>query len=204
MLGNLLPGVSALALALAPATFLPPPESDPLDLVTLAERYCIGPDGDHELTWALAVRDGYSPLSPEEFEGLRLPGARQLRGFTQTINGSEIRVLTAVNRWIGGGQGYTPFHLCWVSANPADRRVIDQELGAHLGVGRFRQEGALVFAWIPQEDSARRTVRRREFQRRGMAIAREDGMRMALTNQYGSMVAITYMTPVETCADWCY
>lgn len=194
----------AVSLGLLPVSVSARVAPEPLDLIGLADRYCIDPDGDHELTWAKAVRDGFVELSPEDFPNLRLPGARQLKGFTRTEDGVEVRVLTAVNRWVGGGQGETPFHLCWVSAAPYERRAVDREIGGWLGVDRFRQGDALVYAWIPLESGGRRSVSRREFQRHGMAIAREEGMRMVLTNQHGAMVAVTYMTPVESCADWCY
>lgn len=204
MVRRLSVAVLAVALALPPRPLAAQTPPEPVDLIDLAQRYCIGPDGDHELTWSRAVRDGYVELSPEDFPNLRLPGARRLRGFTRMTDGIELRILTAVNRISGGGQGETPFHLCWVSADPFERAAVDRELGGWLGVGRFRQAGAWVHAWTPGEEGGRRSVSRREFQRRGMAIAREDGMRLVLTNQHGRMVAITYMTPVEGCADWCY
>ncbi|MGH7027658.1 hypothetical protein [Brevundimonas sp.] len=177
---------------------------DPDELVRLADRYCLGPDGDHEWTWALATHDGFSPLSPDGFSGLRLPAARQLRGFEKTIDGAKVRILTANNRISGGGVGRSYFHLCWVSAEPTDRRSVDAALRSFLDVGRIRQEGAFAYLWIPQDDGTRGRVSRKSFNLRGHALAREEGMRMALTNNVGLMVAVTYMRAVDDCADWCY
>lgn len=190
-------------------TLLPTPPTNAqafpaADLVRLTDRYCVGPDGDHELTWALAVRDGLTPLSPDDFADLRLPGARQLRGFTETIDGAEVRVLTAVNRLIGMDAGMTSFHLCWVSAQPIDRRPVEAELRRQLGMRGFRQEDARMFAWVPLPDGSIRRIGRPEWSRRSQAIAREEGMRAVMVNDYQGMVAITYMTPTDSCDDWCY
>lgn len=176
----------------------------PDDLYDMAERYCIGPDGDHELTQALAEHDKMRPITAEDFPGLRLPGARRLTGYTAELDGVVFRVLTARNRIRGGGGGITFFHLCWVSAEPMNRRAVDRTLQRETGIRGFRQEGARVFAWVPGPDGARLVVDLREWRRRNQAIAREDGMRMILTNQHQGMTAVTYMTPVTDCADWCY
>ena len=174
------------------------------DLAGLADRYCIGPDGDHVWTWSLAAGEGWTPLQPEEFANLRLPGARQLRGFTKTIGGTEVRLLTAVNRMTGMGAGVTYYHLCWVSADPAVRREVDSAIAELVGVDRFRQDDAFVYAWIPGPDDTRREVSRREWSRYAQALAREDGLRMVLTGATQSRVSVTYMTATQDCADWCY
>ncbi len=70
--------IASTVALIATATSVHPATSGPQTLVDLADRYCIGPDGDHELTWAQAVRDGMTPLEPNDFQGLRLPGARGL------------------------------------------------------------------------------------------------------------------------------
>lgn len=166
----------------------------PGDLYAMTERYCIRPDGDHPLTWALAESDGSVALDPSQFEGLRLPGARQLRGYETLRDGVRLRVLTANNRFRGWGAGITFFNLCWVSAEPFDRGSVDREVRSWLGFNGFRQEGARVYASVPLPDGDRRVVGLREFQRRSHAIAREEGMRMILTNDRLGMVAMTYMT----------
>ena len=173
------------------------------ELVEIADRYCISPDGDHSWTLDLALHNEYQPLTPDLFENLRLPGARQLRGVSRTIGGSEVRILTAKNRIRYGGVT-TYFHVCWVAADPASRRDVDSEVRRFLDVGRFRQEGALVYAWLPQPDGTRRTVRRKAFELQGFALSRDQGMRLVLTNQYLDQVSITYMRPVESCEEWCY
>lgn len=181
-------------------------ESQPFtarDLVDSADRYCVAPDGDHTFTWALAAHNGLTKLSPDDFPDLRLPATGQLGGYETRLDGKEFRVLTARNRFRGWGAGLTPFHLCWVSANPMTRGAVERELQRETGFRGFRQEGARVFAWIPQPDGSRREVRLREWQRRGHSIAREEGMRMILVNDYNDMTAITYMTPLESCEDWC-
>jgi len=174
------------------------------DLYQMADRYCIGPDGDDDLTWALATHDGLSELRPEAFDELNLPGARQLRGRTTVRDGVEVRVLTARNKIFGGGGGDTYFRLCWVSAEPMDRGQVDREVRRETGIPGFRQDGARLYGWVPLPEGQRRVVGRREWQRRGQSIAREEGMRMILTNDYRGMTAITYLTPVVDCEDWCY
>ena len=175
-----------------------------VDLADLIDRYCIVPDGDIALTSALARHDGMSELASEDFENLRLPGARQLRGFTKTTNGVVVRVLTGHNRFRGGDAGTTFFNLCWVSASPMNRSEVDDGMRREHQMRGFRQEGARVYAWVPNDDGTRRIVGSREFKRRSHAIAREDGMRMLLTNDYLGMVAVTYMVSTTDCRDWCY
>jgi hypothetical protein len=163
-------------------------------MIRMLDRYCVIPDGDQPLTWALAESDGFRALTPAEFENLRLPGARNLRGYEDDRDGVRVRVLTANNRFRGWGAGITYFNLCWVSAEPFDRGSVDREVRSWLGFNGFRQEGARVYAWVPLPDGDRRVIGLREFQRRSHAIAREEGMRMILTNDRLGMVAMTYMT----------
>ena len=172
-------------------------------LVGLADQYCMGPDGDQVLTWTLAARNGFIPLNMEGFPNLRLPGARGLRGFTRTTDGVEIRVLTAANRVRQFGED-TYYHLCWVSAANANRREVDRELQAYLGVRRFRQEGAFMYPWVTQPDGSRESVSRRDFDLQGFGLSRERGMKVVLTGEWRGQVSVTFMTPVSSCADWCY
>lgn len=104
----------------------------------------------------------------------------------------------------GYNGGVTYFGYCWVSAEPMDRRAVDREVQRATGIRGFRQEGARLYGWVPLPDGQRRIVPLREWQRRSQAIAREEGMRMILTNDYRGMTAITYLTPVVDCEDWCY
>lgn len=176
----------------------------PDDLYAMTERYCTRPDGDHPLTWALAESDGWVVLDPSQFEGLRLPGARRLRGYETVRDGVRLRVLTANNRFRGWGAGTTYFSLCWVSAEPFNRRDLDEVIRSQLSMPGFRQEGARVYAWVPMPDGGRRIIQSWEFNRRFHAISREEGMRMILTNDRLGMVALTYLSPVDSCDDWCY
>jgi hypothetical protein len=174
-------------------------------LVDNAQSYCVDADGDHRLTWARATDDGFIELKGDDFANLRLPGARQLRGYEKIVDGITLRVLTAHNRIRGGDLGTTFFDLCWVSADPINRLDVDREVNNQTQIDSFRQEGARVYAWVPAVgDGQRRIVSGREFRRRGHAIAREDGMRMLITNDYLGMVGIAYMSPTDDCADWCY
>lgn len=72
-----------------------------IELYHFTDRYCIRTDGDHQLTWGLAESDGWVVLDPSQFEGLSLPGARQLRGYETVREGVRLRVLTANNRFRG-------------------------------------------------------------------------------------------------------
>lgn len=175
-----------------------------IDLADLADLYCVAADGDHEITWNRAEADGFSALAPEQFSNLRLPGARDLRGYSRTIGGVEVRVLTARNTISGMGLGVTPFHLCWVSARPLDRREVERSFQQSLGQRGFRQERARMFLWVPQPDGSNRPVSRREWSRYGQSISRERDARMLLINDHMGMTAITYMRALESCQDWCY
>jgi hypothetical protein len=178
--------------------------NEPLDIVPLADDLCFYPDGDHAVTWDNAERRGFTSILPEDVPGLRLPGVRHLRGFTRTVGGTEFRVLTGVNRWRQMGRRDARFHLCWVSATPAERTDIDRQLDQFLDVGHFSQDDAFVFPWIPNADGSRQAVTERAFKRRFFELSREQGMRTVMTNDTGDRVSITYMRPVESCEDWCY
>lgn len=195
--------IACLALAQPAGASTQP--ADPL--VDLFDRYCLGPDGDQVLTWTLAARSGLSPLSPDDFPGLRLPGIRQLRGFSGVVDGQDIRLLTGVNRWAtppARADEGANFHLCWVSARPASRQAVEAGTSDHLGVRRFRQGRALTFAWTVDGNDNRAPVRRSDFSKRFMALSREKGMRVVTVNEADGWVSIGYSRPVETCADWCY
>ena len=184
-----------------------PEHDERLDLLELAERYCLEPDGDHELTWAIAAHDGYTAFTRDDFQGLRTPGARQVRGYSKTRDGVEIRVLTSVKRqWEGPGftGAIANLHLCWVSANPLPRREVDEATQEFLGRARFRIKDAWVHAWLPQPDGTRLPVGRSDFERQWVLLYRDKGMRSVLTGDYAGWSSITYMRPVEGCADWCY
>jgi len=167
------------------------------DLVWAAETFCFAADGNMARTWDRAEAEGYQMLRPSDFPNLRLPGARNLRGYSKRIGRVEMRVLTAETRFDGFNQGLNFFRMCWVSAEPADRSQIDQELSRSLGVSRFRQEDAYVYAWANAEDGSRREMRRREFMARGLRDALAEDMRFVLTNDRFGVVSITYMVPIE-------
>lgn len=177
------------------------------DLLFFAERLCLEPDGDHQLTWTIAARDGYTPIAPADVPGLQTPGARELRGFAGMREGSELRILTAVNRFASGPSRGPPavnFHICWVSARPTSRIAVDRAVKSYFSLRRFRQEGAYVYAWIPQQDGTRIGVRRSQFNGRFVETARDNGMKVVMTNEAQGWVSITFMRPVASCADWCY
>jgi hypothetical protein len=195
--------LSVLGLVLSPPG--DPVADEPINLASLTEHFCLNADGDHAWTWSVAAHDGFTPLAPSEFEHLRLPGARQLRGFRKTIGGREVRVLTAVNRVIGPEQvGTTYFHLCWVAVDPGVRQDVDRDLRGLLHLPRFRQQDAFVYPWIPEGDEGRKAVSRRDFNRYSLKLSRERGMRLVLSNDYLGQVSVTYMAPVPSCEDWCY
>lgn len=169
-----------------------------IDLVDLADRYCIAAYGNHARTRQSVEADGFVPIPPETVENLRLPGPRYLRGYSKTIDGVEVRVLTAVVRFRGFGQGENVFRSCWVSASAADRGRVDRDLTRMLGVRRFRERGANVYAWWIDEDGRINGLSRRESHRSGLRDALERGTQYIMTNEYDGLVAITYMTPTAT------
>lgn len=195
------------ALQAAPVFAQTNDDADEPNLLELAESFCLDPDGDHELTWALAAHRGYRPLTGEDFPGLRTPGARRLRGFTKRFGTTDIRIMTAVNRYahrpreIGAAVN---LHLCWVSANPATRGPIDNELRDYMGVRRYRQGGAFAYAYTQEADGKRKGVRRSDFNSRFIETARDHDMRVVMSNEALGWVSITYWRPVESCEDWCY
>lgn len=197
----------ALLIALTPLASTTPVRANDegsVDLAALADRYCIAQDGDHVMTWSLAAHDGFEPITPDEVGQLRLPGARQLRGFANTIEGREVRVLTAYNRLIGMGEAPTFFHICWVSAEPLDRRPVERSFQQEYRTRGFRQNGARMFIWAPLADGTYRTFGLRDWQRHAQSIPREHGARLLIVNNRERMVAVTFMVAVNNCEDWCY
>jgi len=181
-----------------------PPAQAPSDLTDLAQTYCFSADGDHYATWDRARRDGFTELRPEDFPNLHMSVALDLRGFTRTQYDTEVRILTA-GTWINSGEhGLAHYKLCWVSANPADRRTLDRDLQQFFGHRGFRQLHARVFAWIPLADGTERPVTLREFQRGGHRLSREQGMRLVVAGNVREMATVAYMVPTEDCEDWCY
>lgn len=194
------PILSLLAFLITPQSA----RSDPPDLTDLAQTYCFSADGDHYATWDRARRDGFTPLRPEDFPNLHLPGSLQLRGFSRLFGETEVRVLTAVTWFAGWGNGVAHYKMCWVSAAPADRGGLDRDLQQFFGQRGFRQLDTRVFASIPMPDGTERPVSLREFQRRGQSLSREQGMKLVLAGNVGDQVTVTYMVPTEDCEDWCY
>lgn len=186
------------------ATFPQPALSEPVDVVALAETYCFSADGNHYATWDRARRDGFTPLRPEDFPNLHIPGAPSLRGFSRQYGDAEVRVLTA-GTWMSGMDfGVAHYKMCWVSVTPGDRRGLDRDLQSLFGQRGFRQLDTRVFAWIPLPDGTERPVYLREFQRQGHALSREQGMKLVLAGNVRDRVTVTYMVPTEDCEDWCY
>lgn len=172
-------------------------DTDPLTLSELADRYCIGPDGDHRLTWHLAEQDGFVWLTADQFPNLRLlSGAgNNLRGLEKTIDGVQIRVLTSAYAMTVPDDGKSYFRQCWVTASPYDAGDAERGLNALLGVRRFRADNTLVYAWIPQVDGSRRSVSRRIYMRRNMTLSNEQGLRQATLKSYQGGTFIGYRSP---------
>lgn len=177
--------------------YAPDAETEVERLIDSADRYCIQPDGDHRMTWHLAERDGFAPLSPDTFGGARTPGiiGSTLRGFSKIVDGREVRVLTAASWLRAPEQGLTYFRWCWVSSSHDDIATVDGQLRRHLGWRGFRVERSRVFAWIPRPDGELEPVSRRIFMGEGVALAREQGLRQLLTRRSGDAVFIGYASP---------
>lgn len=188
--------LTALLLGGAGPTFAQEAE-EPLDLVALAERYCVVPDGDHRLTWTLAERDGFSWLSEDNFPGLRLPSAigENLRGLSNLVDGREVRVLTSAFSWVAPGDGQTYFRQCWVSASDYDLGRARLDLRSALGVPGFTSKQVHIYAWVPRADGSNRVVSRRDYRRRHLTMAREEGLRQVSLRQHGRAVFIGYTSP---------
>lgn len=170
---------------------------DDLPVIEMADRYCIAPDGDHRMTWHLADRDGFSPLSPDQFSKARTPGVinTTLRGFGKNLENREIRVLTAAS-WIrSGDQGLSHYRWCWVSSSDEDIGDVDHQMRRLIGSRGFRAAQSRVFAWIPRPDGSLEPVSRRVFMRSGWALAREQGLRHITTRRFGNGVFIGYASP---------
>ncbi|WP_156320370.1 hypothetical protein [Brevundimonas sp. AAP58] len=177
-------------------------------MAVLADRYCIGPDGDHRATWQYATEDGFSPLNPDEFVGLRLPGfTSRLRAFRKLEADRELRVLTSAGYIGGAGQGRTYYRYCWVSSTQEDVQNVDRDLEALTGTASFRVEGRTrLFAWIPRPGGEVERVSRRLYMLSGWVLAREQGLRQVTIRPYDAGVFVGYASPrtEETYegADW--
>lgn len=176
-------------------------QDDPFDLVDAAERYCLSADGNHLATQSRAAADGFSPMSPDDIARVRLPGPQHMRGFSKMIQGVEVRVLTASVRTFGNNQGDNNFRICWVSADPWNRAPVDHALHRLLGIDRFGNGNAFVYAWTPQPDGSKRRINRREMDRTALRDALENDSRFVMSQDYEGMVAITYMVPTPTLDD---
>lgn len=163
----------------------------------MAEHYCVGPDGDHRLTWARLEADGLQPIAPEAVEDLHLRGsvAIGLRGFEKTEEGREYRVLTSSGRISSGDQGTTYYRWCWVASSLEDRRRVDAEFQREFATRGFRVGPVRMFAWIPRPDGSLEPVPRRVYMRQGHELARTQGLRQLTTRQYEDGVFIGYASP---------
>ena len=173
--------------------------SSPMDmsLAEMAHRYCVGPDGDHRMTWMRAEQDGFVSLGPEDVPRSGIPGIQDdvLRGLRRQTGGTEFRVLTAANRVIANDQGTTFFRRCWVSSSRDDRRRVDAEFQRVFATRGFRVGPVRMFAWIPRPDGSLEPVSRRVYMRQGNELARTQGLRQLTTRQYEDGVFIGYASP---------
>lgn len=168
-----------------------------MSLAEMADRYCVGPDGDHRMTWMLAEQDGFVSLGPEDVPQSGIPGIQNdvLRGLRLRIEGTEFRLLTAANRVVAADQGTTYFRRCWVSSSRADRRRVDAEFQREFATRGFRVGPVRMFAWIPRPDGSLEPVSRRVYMRQGNELARTQGLRQLTTRQYEDGVFIGYASP---------
>ncbi|WP_428149973.1 hypothetical protein [Brevundimonas sp.] len=163
----------------------------------MAQRYCIGPDGDHRMTWAYAEADGFAALNRPEFEHLSLPGVEDatIRGFTRTVDGVEARVLTGAS-WIrAGGQGTTYSRLCWVSSSRASFDEVNGQTRSYFNDRGFRMGRVRVHAWIPRPDGSLEPVSRRRYVRESLTLARIEGMRQLFARAQNRAVFLAYASP---------
>lgn len=193
------PMIAALHLAIVGPAAAKEPE--PFDLAAAAERYCISAFGNHILGRQRAAEDGFTYLTAEDVDSVRLPGPRWLRGMSKMIDGVEVRVLTSMIRVRGGGQGENYFRTCWVSAKPWSRPQVDRDISAMVDTPRFRNGNALVYAWTTTPDGQRHPVTRRQFEETSLRDSLEDDLQVIMTQDDNGMVAITYMVPAETLED---
>lgn len=195
-IGRLLCFLSTGVAALAVPSFSEAKQSSD-DLVDMAVRYCIDPDGDHRLTWALAERDGFSVISADEVSGLRLRGsvASALRGFRKIEDGKQIQILTSSSFLRAPDQGTTYYRWCWVSSSSDRFDGVNRGLAEFLRVPSFRVEKVRLFAWIPRPGGTTDVVSRRQYLEHGNPLAREQGMRQVTTRQLGDGVSVGYASP---------
>lgn len=174
----------------------PAPTASPDDLMQEFDTLCLGPSGDRDLTWAWAVRKGYEPLDPAAFERLRiLAFARDLRGMSRTVDGVEYRVLAARGSMAPVGTNEWGFYsLCWVSAEPSDRRQVRRLVEREFRLPSFVQGNARIFAWIETAEG-RRPIRRPEFERRmvGPIMQEQDLRLVSLASYADGQVMLGYM-----------
>ena len=194
----LLPGLwLTVVLEIAGGASLVAAQEAPPSLVEMANHYCVGPDGDHRLTWARIEADGFQPIAREAVEGLYLRGslASALRGFEKSEGDHVYRVLTSSGRVFGANQGTTFYRWCWVSSSRDDRRRVDDEFQREFATRGFRVGPVRMFAWIPRPDGSLEPVSRRVYMRQGNELARTQGLRQLTTRQYEDGVFIGYASP---------
>ncbi|RYG08925.1 MAG: hypothetical protein EON96_19160 [Caulobacteraceae bacterium] len=184
------------ALALSAASPVPAGEDEGPTLVERVDRYCIGPDGDHRLTWSLAEEDGFTVLAGPEFQNRQTPGVHRgsIRVFTKGEGVEQVRITTAATFLQSPEQGTTYFRWCWVSANDSLDRTT-AALRALLKTPAFRVEKVRIFAWIPRPDGVIEPVRRPAFMREGYTLAREQGLRHVTLKRDGDTVFVGYGSP---------
>lgn len=194
MLKQRLSKVRFLGVALALVAGSPTPATAQVDLVNLLDRLCLYPDGDHVLTYSMAVADGWQPLTAETMGRLFLPGVFNLRGFTKTVDGVELRVLTERGRRTSHvSRESAPYRHCWVSADPADPRDVRRALEDELKLSSFRMKSARVYPWFDTAEGRQR-VSRISFERRYEQLVNA-GMRMVTLAWHGDQVILGYVTP---------
>ncbi len=186
-------GILASALIRSVAEFQQPG----LSLSEMTDRYCIGPDGDHRLTWTLLEQDGFAPLSPDAFETLHLRGtvANGIRAFSKVEGDRELRVLTSSSWLRVPDQGQTFYRWCWVSVSPESMSQAERDMREAMDGRGFRVERVRLFAWIPRPDGLNEAVSRRDYMREGNTLAREQGMRQVTLRAYEGAVFVGYASP---------
>jgi|GEM_PF-6151825 len=166
------------------------------DLFDEFDVLCLAPEGDEDLTWAMAVHKGYSRLEPSDFEDLRvLAFARELKGMSRTVEGVEYRVLTARGSMAPAGSDYRGFYqLCWVSAGPADYAEVRRLTHSRVGLPSFTQGHSRVMAWV-ETPEGREPLTRNQIERRQLGpLMVERDVRMVTMGQHsGRQVMLGYM-----------
>ncbi|RZJ42710.1 MAG: hypothetical protein EON86_06965 [Brevundimonas sp.] len=179
-----------------------PPATDGARLLEEFRAICLDFDGAMDIAEEVALERGYRHAPDEVQEDLFQRGG--LYVYSRDVDGTHWRLVMKKARYFLGASeteaSTTRFIQCAVSADPGDFSSARRAVARHTGLRSFAQRNTTVFAWTPGEDDERHQVPAVSFERRGIELFNEEGMRAIMVARHGNQVIMTLMTPQEPVA----